>query len=274
MWWLWLVLMVAVAGYFIYRADKKIKVKFEDKFNPHEWDLPRSVELNTEITPQLAVASAASVKIGYSKKPSVFTETQRHIFNALQQALADEYILLANINVADVLSVNPNSNMLAVQTAIKNIAAKKFDFVVCDKTRLTAVCAIVLGDVLAPLLVNACEDAQLPLARFKIQSSYDISVIRASLLNALGRSENGVTPNYESALDIADLSATPVEQKADVVATQNPLEELSNNGVKLELCPNCSSVMLKRKAKNGASAGQLFWICSTYPKCRGMLPVK
>lgn len=277
MWLLWLVLMIAGAGYFIYLADKKIKTKFEDKFNPHEWDLPRSVELTADIKPQPVLASVANVKLSYTKKPSVFTNTQRHIFNALQQAVANEYILLANINVADILSINANNNALAVQLATKNIAAKQFDFVVCDKTQLTAVCAIMLGDSLEPLLVSACEDAQLPLARFKIQTSYDVAVIRASLLKALARAEVIATPIYESALEIADLSVVEnTKQKIDAVATHSPVKKIdfTDSGINLELCPECSAVMLKRKAKNGASAGNFFWICSTYPKCRGMLPVK
>jgi hypothetical protein len=276
MWWLWLVLMVAVAGYFIYRTDKKIKTTFEDKFNPHEWDLPRSVELTAEVTPQIVVVPVTNVKLGYTKKLSVFTETQRHIFNALQQAVAGEYVLLANINAADVISINADSNVLAVQVATKTLAAKHFDFVVCDKIQLTPVCAIVLGDTLEPFLVNACEDAQLPLARFKVQANYDVSVIRASLLKALGRSENTLMSTYESALDITDVSAAQPEQKVEFVAGQgsSPKPNLADSGISLELCPECSAVMLKRKAKGGVSAGQLFWICSTYPKCRGILPVK
>jgi len=271
MWWLWLVLMIAVAGFFIYRTDKKIKAKFDDKFNPDEWDLPRSVELTADSKPQPLAAPAAHTKLEYTKKSSVFTDNQHHIFNALHKALDNDYILLANINAADVLQVAPNSNVLATQVATKNIAAKQFDFVVCDKTQLTAVCAIVLGDTLEPMLVSACENAQLPLARFKIQPDYDIAIIRVSLLKALGRSENVAPANYESALDIADMSTT-AEQQTNAGTMQK--NERVESGIKLQLCPTCSGVMLKRKAKTGASTGQLFWICSTYPKCRGMLPVK
>lgn len=273
---LWLVLMVGVIGGFIYVADKKIKAKFEDKFNPTDWDLPRSVELPAEIKPQTLATPVASVKLSYHKKSSIFTDTQRPIFHALQQAVADEYVLLVNINVANVLGIDTNNNALATQVAVKNLAAKHFDFVVCEKAQLGAVCAIVLGESLEPFLVAACEEAQLPLARFKIQSTYDVAIIRSSLLKALGRTDLMPSPAYESALEITDVSTTPVEQKADENVAQAKLQKatLSESGINLELCPECSSVMLKRKAKTGAAAGKLFWICSTYPKCRGMLPVK
>ncbi|MEJ8849353.1 restriction endonuclease [Variovorax rhizosphaerae] len=34
-------------------------------------------------------------------------------------------------------------------------------------------------------------------------------------------------------------------------------------------CPRCSQPMLRRTAKKGANAGNDFWGCSTYPRCRG-----
>ncbi|GGY85733.1 hypothetical protein GCM10011613_33320 [Cellvibrio zantedeschiae] len=265
MWVLWLVLFMAVVGYFIYRTDKKIKSKFEDKFNPHDWDLPRSVELTAEIKPQPVVAPVANVKLSYEKTSSVLNDVQRPIFTALQQALNGEYILLTNINAGDVLNVGASNNLLAVQVATKNIATKQFDFVVCEKTQLRAVCVIMLGDSLDPLLTSICEDAQLPLARFKVQASYDVAVIRASLFKALGVEQAEAISTNESVLDIVD--------EPEVKSPANK-SELTESGIALELCPECSAVMLKRKAKNGAAAGKLFWICSTYPKCRGVLPIK
>ncbi|MFO1389543.1 DUF2726 domain-containing protein [Cellvibrio sp.] len=265
MWLLWLVLMVGVGGYFIYRADKKIKAKFEDKFNPHEWELPRSVELPVDIKPQPVAATAASVKLSYSLKSSVLGDTQRPIFKALQEALAGDYFLLTNLNAGDVLSIDSGANKLALQVATQNMGDRKFDFVICDKLQMRALCAISVGENLDSFLEKACEEAQLPLAKFKVQSSYDVSIIRASLANALGIKAGTEPASDQSGLDIREI----IEEK-------NSPEKaaMTESGIALEQCPECSSVMLKRKAKSGASAGKLFWICSSYPKCRGMLPVK
>ena len=38
-------------------------------------------------------------------------------------------------------------------------------------------------------------------------------------------------------------------------------------------CPKCGSTMIKRSAKKGANAGNEFWGCSTYPKCRGTVSI-
>ena len=38
------------------------------------------------------------------------------------------------------------------------------------------------------------------------------------------------------------------------------------------VCPKCGSPMIRRVAKQGANAGNTFFGCSTFPKCRGVLP--
>ncbi|WP_428309981.1 restriction endonuclease [Hydrocarboniphaga sp.] len=38
------------------------------------------------------------------------------------------------------------------------------------------------------------------------------------------------------------------------------------------ICPQCGSPMVLRVAKQGTNKGQSFYGCSTYPKCRGVLP--
>ncbi len=39
-------------------------------------------------------------------------------------------------------------------------------------------------------------------------------------------------------------------------------------------CPKCGSAMVNRLARKGPNAGQEFWGCSGFPKCRGTLPIK
>ncbi len=38
-------------------------------------------------------------------------------------------------------------------------------------------------------------------------------------------------------------------------------------------CPRCGSAMLRREARKGAQAGQLFWGCPKFPECRGTRPI-
>jgi restriction system protein len=39
------------------------------------------------------------------------------------------------------------------------------------------------------------------------------------------------------------------------------------------VCPRCGAAMIKRIAKQGANAGNPFWGCSSFPNCRGVIPI-
>ena len=53
-------------------------------------------------------------------------------------------------------------------------------------------------------------------------------------------------------------------------ATQTPDKPASDGDV--PHCPSCNNLMVLRHARRGASAGQSFWGCSTYPTCKGTRP--
>ncbi|GGI91616.1 restriction endonuclease [Halopseudomonas pertucinogena] len=38
-------------------------------------------------------------------------------------------------------------------------------------------------------------------------------------------------------------------------------------------CPNCNATMIKRTAKRGANAGDSFWGCSDYPRCKSVVNI-
>ncbi|MFT5725900.1 MAG: ribosomal protein L37AE/L43A [Desulforhopalus sp.] len=40
------------------------------------------------------------------------------------------------------------------------------------------------------------------------------------------------------------------------------------------ICPKCGSKMVKRVAKKGKKAGEEFWGCSDFPRCRSVLPYR
>jgi len=274
---------LGVIGGAFYIIDKRIKEKFraDDKFNPEDWDLPKSVELSTEIKPQVVLPVVTAVeKISYEKKFSVLARDQGIFFNALQKAISTEHQVLTNINAADVLSVMANNNVLVTQVATKNLSGKQFDFVLCEKESLSPVCIILLDDNLDSLLINACDSAGLLIARFRSQVEYDTDNLKQVISQALGKNKTPLnetpgTPSEKVIADSLDIKSADDTNtvKVDTNTTNTIKEEMTGNGIDLKLCPNCSAVMLKRKAKNGENAGKFFWLCSTYPACRGMRAV-
>ena len=274
---LWLVLILALLGVIIYVADKKIKAKYEDKFNPKDWDLPSNLELPAALQPPLQPqlpAPAASVKLGYEKKSSVLSGAHHAFYKVLPAALAGEFSVLTNISVADVLAVVANSNKLATQVALNNLATKQFALLVCNKTQLTPLCVLDLGNTLDPQLKSICESAQLPVVTFSLQTEYDAQLLRAKILTAMGLEDALQRAHIESALDIVDEKPTNNLQDNQIIDNQVKDNQMKDSGIDLVLCPECLAVMLKRKAKNGEAAGKLFWICSTYPQCRGLRAIK
>jgi restriction system protein len=67
------------------------------------------------------------------------------------------------------------------------------------------------------------------------------------------------------------------QAKQSMAATPQPTTrkpQMSTPGVAAATsCPLCSSAMVKRTARNGSNAGNEFWGCSTFPKCRGVRPL-
>ena len=260
-----LTLVVVAFGVAIYRIDKNVKSKYEKKFNPSEWQLPGHLELPGPVdapvkpTPHIqSVAPAANAKLTYETKPSVYTEVRYAFYKAVDAALKGEFSLLTNVNANDVVTVVAG-NALATQVALNNLTDKQFSFVVCDKTQLTPLCVIDFGGAVDFQLKAICESAQLSLVTVNSQADYDVELLRAKIISACAVKNPVASLNNESTLD-------GVDEKAP--------HNLQGNGIDLVLCPACSAVMLKRKAKSGDNAGKLFWICSTYPKCRGIRAIK
>lgn len=72
--------------------------------------------------------------------------------------------------------------------------------------------------------------------------------------------------DYRAKFGIAEVVPVPAPSPAAPLATALP----SGNATS-PLCPSCGSPMALRTAKRGDNAGNAFWGCTTYPKCRGMV---
>ena len=59
-------------------------------------------------------------------------------------------------------------------------------------------------------------------------------------------------------------------QKSGKLCPPSPTEERAQQAPN---CPRCGLAMTLRTAKRGASAGEKFWGCPSYPSCRGTRPL-
>ncbi len=268
---IWLGLFFVIIGYIIYRADKNFKTKFEDKFNPQDWQLPiNDATPDASGAPSAAQSNAvqkASI-IAYEKKDSLLSPAERLLFDALQSALAMEYQLLTKIAVADCIKIKTSSENVSPNPLIE----KQFDFVVCDKSTFGLLCVIEFNEKNSPVFSDAvlsaiCRSAQLPLLSISRELKYNVPQLRTQLLTAIGLIETEI----EQAQKIVAVVANKNIDQTVVNTAVNTM--VAADRMVANACPKCSAVMVQRKAKNLAQEEKLFWVCTRYPECRGRVAV-
>lgn len=214
-------------------------------------------------------------KFPYQKNDTLFSKAERSFLGVLDAAIGDKYRVFGKVRVGDVVSVVNSGNKGDWQRAFNKISAKHFDFVVCRATALQIVAVIELDDrshqrkkrrERDAFLVELCERISLPLLRFPAQHRYSVPEIQERLFQF---ADLGVEARHEPVIsEAADLIGAPEAEHAEANTDEDLLidEEL--------MCPKCSSPMVRRKSRSGENAGREFWGCSTFPKCRGIIPIR
>ena len=190
----------------------------------------------------------------YRKLDMLFTPAERSFLGVLNQAAGDAVHIFGKVRVADVIAPRKGMERGDRQRAFNRISSKHFDFLLCDKDRLSVLCAIELNDSSHSrenrkrrdeFLSGACKAANVPLIQLPARAAYSISEIQKVL---------------------APFIQAPPPGKVEIGRTSAKTREETITGEKA--CPKCSSVMVKRVAKKGENAGNEFWACSAFPKCR------
>ncbi|OQY55820.1 MAG: topoisomerase [Candidatus Parabeggiatoa sp. nov. 2] len=197
----------------------------------------------------------ATSEYPYQKQGLLFSPAERSFLSVLSQVVREDIQVFGKVRVADVITPRKNMSRREWQKAFNKISAKHFDFLLCEKTDVSIICAIELDDKShqsnrrksrETFLENACRSAGVPLARFPVRATYNISEIKKAL--------SEYTSSSETAKSFSEgICQTDETEK--------------------KICPKCSSKMVKRKARKGAHAGKEFWGCSSYPKCKYIEPI-
>lgn len=135
-----------------------------------------------------------TTKHPYQKYTALFSPDDRVFYEALKEAVGDNYEIFGKIRVADIVLPKKGSSRSDARLAFSPIAGRHFDFVLCDKKNLAVACAIQLRDKTNPArqaedqkrpLQSVCEAVALPFVRFDIKADYQVPEIREKLLSAL-----------------------------------------------------------------------------------------
>jgi very-short-patch-repair endonuclease len=152
-------------------------------------------------------------------------------------------------------------------------ASKHFDFIVCEPTDCSVKLAVELDDSSHgsskaqkrdSFLNGACQSAGVPLLRIKAAKSYTVADLKRQL-------EESISPQLAEPEPLSPLAA--VETAAVKLSEEgSALAEPKEAKLEPHVCAKCGEPMVLRKAKSGANAGQEFWGCSAFPRCRAVVP--
>jgi hypothetical protein len=121
-------------------------------------------------------------------------------------------------------------------------------------------------------LVGLCHAVSLPLVRVSAQRGYSVQELRAQVLPVLGVRDEDLASVPEAAAAGAP-AEQPVRVEPELTAAESPEASQPVSDGEAPACPKCSAPMVRRRAKVGTNAGQEFWGCSAFPKCRSKIPM-
>jgi len=195
----------------------------------------------------------------YIHQAILFTPAERSFLGVLSQAIGKDAHIFGKVRVADVITSKTGMLRSEWQKAFNKISGKHFDFILCNKDDLSIMCAIELDDLSHQsksrkerdsFLAGACQYSSVPLIQMPAKSTYNIGEIKELLSPYLNKTIISIlTKEVSPELVVMEEEQTTIE-----------MEE--------KACPKCSSQLVKKVANKGDNAGNEFWECSSFPKCR------
>ncbi len=181
----------------------------------------------------------------YARRDTLFTAAEFRFLQVLRKALPSGLEIFAKVRVADVLQPVQGLDPKAWRAAFNRITGKHLDFVLCDRESGRLMCAIELNDrsherqdrrERDELIARACAGAGFPLVMIPVVRNYDPEIIRATILEAMGK------------------HPAPPPSAAQLATDAT--------------CPRCGAALARKIARRGLRAGSAFFACEEYPACR------
>lgn len=183
----------------------------------------------------------------YRQRDDFLSPAELSFYRVLTQIIADKAIICPKVRVGDILFVaHPNENL----SYINRINQKHVDFVLCDPTSMRPLGVVELDDASHgrsdrqsrdEFVDRAFEAAAVPIVHVPAQRAYRTTEVVGLVAPILH-------------------PQAPAEVRQSAAALVNPSPTPT--------CPKCGVPMVLRTAKRGDKAGEQFWGCSKYPKCR------
>ena len=181
-------------------------------------------------------------------------------FQVLRTVTGEHVVACAKVSLGDLFFAqtgDPRKNR-----AVSNrIDRKHVDFLLCEAKTMRPMLGIELDDrsherperkVRDELVDGVFKAAGLPLLRVPVRQGYSPNELVALIQPFFG-------------------APAPVAPAAPAPALPETTEQSVTSATEPR-CPKCGAPMTLRTSKAGANAGAKFWGCTSYPKCRSIVP--
>ena len=219
------------------------------------------------------------VELPYESCRVLFSPAERSFLGVLEQALGEDFQVFGKVRLNDIICVQKGLPKSAWQSANNKIDRKHIDFVICKSDDLSILAAVELDDKSHgrkdrvnrdEFLDLAFGAAGIPLVHFPAQKGYGLENIKSKLHEVLSFSQIEQT-EIEERTELVEAAVAPIQQA--VVDESLTVEKTTDPTPVGSVCQKCGKEMVKRKASKGIHAGQFFWACSGFPKCRNVMPI-
>ena len=177
--------------------------------------------------------------------PSLLTQPELACFNTLKTVAGNEFYIMAKVSLSDIAVVKKGVDQARLKKAAKR-GKRHIDFILCNKETLAVVCAIELEDAATAASgkkesrsAALLEEVGVMVFHMPVKTSYSIPEMQQAL-----------TPYLKGKQPSPDEMVATVSMEA------------------FRSCKTCKSRMVLKRAKSGKYKGVLFWVCSSYPKCK------
>jgi very-short-patch-repair endonuclease/predicted RNA-binding Zn-ribbon protein involved in translation (DUF1610 family) len=218
------------------------------------------------------IPKGKGLALPYEKQPSLFTPAERSFLGVLEQAIGNEFRIMGKVRLGDIVKVKAGLNGKERQSAFNKIQSKHVDFIACDPNDLSIQFAVELDDKSHEredrqdrdtFVDKVMEAAGIPIIHFQAKRSYVVQEVRDTLVAKLN-------PPEEKPADVPVANPLPSPVTIPVANTSNTQTSTASTSPK---CPSCGAEMVRRKAKSGQNAGNEFWGCSQFPRCKGIMAI-
>lgn len=193
------------------------------------------------------------IQYPYHLRDDFLSPAELNFYRVLQTAVSDWTIIFVKVSLGDLFYAQTGD--FGQNQAYRNkIDRKHVDFLLCDPQTVRPILGVELDDKSHQRAERQARDrfvdevfaaAKLPLAHIPVKRGYPPGELNQFL--------------REKAGTLSQAGSNPLDPVAQEEQSEAPT------------CPKCDAEMVQRTAKSGANKGKVFWGCSNYPHCRGIV---